>query len=153
MFKWRPARGHENVFFTYENIFTVKEHFIPQNGKVITKTIEDGKKVIARVMRGHQPTIGLCSDDLGGWVQTGSRRPSVLQEVANGAKVYQETVLKKLVVKSLNTHLGKSLGLSPGLCCRPQKGSHTILATRTDCIVQLKHLKIDLSVALISQPL
>jgi hypothetical protein len=99
LLQWHAENGHENILFTDENIFTIKEQYNNQYNKICAqKSLE----VNFEGAGGHHPSYVM--------VWWGVSRQGVTpfhfceKGVKTGACMYQEDVLQG-VVKPLNTTL------------------------------------------------
>jgi hypothetical protein len=99
LLQWHPENGHENILFTDEKFFTIKEQYNNQNNKIYAQTS----------LEVHSEGAGMPSaflrHGLVGGVPSGGDTSSFLQERGEtGVRVYQEDVLQG-VVKQLNMTL------------------------------------------------
>ena len=99
LLQWHVRNGHENILFTDENFFTIKERCNTQNNKIYAQTS----------LAAHSEGAGIPSPflhhGLVGGVPSGGDTSSFLQERGEtDVRVYKEDVLQG-VVKQLNMTL------------------------------------------------
>jgi hypothetical protein len=56
LLQWHAKNEHENILFTDEKIFTIKEQYNCQNDKIYAQTSREAKEKVPRVQRGHHPS-------------------------------------------------------------------------------------------------
>ena len=99
LLQWHTENGHENIIFSDEKIFTIKEQYNHKNDKIFVQTFRGVKENILRVQTGHHPAYITVR---WGVLHQGATPLSFLRERGEtGAKVYQEDMLQG-VVKQLN---------------------------------------------------
>ena len=102
LLKRYAANGHRRILFTDEKIFSVEETFNAQNDRVYAKSSREAGEKAPRVQRGHHPASVMV------WWGVSYEGTTELhfceKGVKTSAKVYQETVLERLV-KNLNNTL------------------------------------------------
>jgi hypothetical protein len=54
--QWHAENGQENILFTDEKIFTIKEQYNHQNNKIYAQTSREVKEDVPRVQGGHHPS-------------------------------------------------------------------------------------------------
>lgn len=91
--------GYKKILFTDEKIFTVQEKFNRQNDRVYARSSLEASQAIPRVERGHHPASVMV---WWGVAYDGTLDLHFCEKgVKTSAKVYQQTVLKR-IVKPLN---------------------------------------------------
>lgn len=92
---------HRDILFTDEKIFDIEEKYNKQNDRVYAKSSEEAAKKVPRVQHGHHPSSVMV------WLGVSYYGPTEVhfceKGVKTSAKVYQETVLDKLVKDLPNT--------------------------------------------------
>jgi hypothetical protein len=56
LLQWHAENRHENILFTDEKIFTIKEQYNHQNNKIFAQTSREVKEKVPRVKGGHYPS-------------------------------------------------------------------------------------------------
>lgn len=86
---------HRDILFTDEKIFDIEEKYNKQNDRVYARSSEEAGKKVPRVQHGHHPSSVMV------WLGVSYYGPTEVhfceKGVKTSAKVYQETVLDRLV--------------------------------------------------------